>query len=74
MNPQDLLNQNIRMLIGDLQVQLMISNARVQELEAQLAQAMNHDVYKQAGEIPEVSRPNGKDPKGTMPPPSELAR
>jgi hypothetical protein len=52
MNPQDILNQKIRLLIGDLQVQLMISNARIQELEAQLAQA-GHDA-------PEVSKPNGK--------------
>ena len=38
MNPQEILNQNIRLLIGDLQVNLMMANARVAELEAQLAQ------------------------------------
>jgi hypothetical protein len=64
MNPQDILNQNIRMLIGDLQVQLMIANARVQELEAQLAAA------QEAGPIPEVSRPNGKGHDDFMPPPN----
>jgi hypothetical protein len=69
MNPQDILNQNIRLLIGDLQVQLMISNARVQELEGQVAMLQETQVNP-----PEVSRPNGKDPKGTMPPPSEPAR
>ena len=55
MNPQDLLNQNIRMLIGDLQVQLMISNARVQELEAQLAAAQG------SGVEPSAKQPNGRD-------------
>ena len=59
MNPQDILNQNIRMLIGDLQVQLMISNARVQELEAQLA--AHADVA--GAEAPEVSKPNGRAPR-----------
>ena len=62
MNPQDMLNQNIRMLIGDLQVQLMISNARVQELEAQLAAAHL--------DAPEVSRPNGKGRDESAPPPN----
>ena len=55
MNPQDLLNQNIRLLIGDLQVSLLMANARIQELEAQLA--------AKAPEAPEVSRPNGKAPR-----------
>ena len=52
MNPQDLINQNIRMLIGDLQVSLMVANARIQELEAQLAAAMDHPEFKQAEEPP----------------------
>ena len=59
MNPQDVLNQNIRMLIGDLQVSLMMANARIQELETQLAKAMDHEVYKQAEE-PEAPKANGK--------------
>jgi hypothetical protein len=57
MNPQDILNQNIRLLIGDLQVQLIISNARVQELEAQLAGLAPGT---NEAPIPEVSKPNGK--------------
>lgn len=64
MNPQDTLNQSIRLLIGDLQVQLMIANTRVQELEAQLAAA---DTGKH---IPEVSRPNGKGSDDFVPPPN----
>jgi hypothetical protein len=51
-NQQDVLNQQIRMLIGDLQVNLMMANARIQELEAQL--------LARAPEAPEVSKPNGK--------------
>jgi len=57
MNPQDILNQNIRMLIGDLQVQLMIANARVQELEAQVAA-----LQETPANPPEVSKPNGRAP------------
>ena len=64
MNPQEVLNQNIRMLIGDLQVQLMIANARVQELEAMLAA----QTQAQAP-VPEVSRPNGKGSDAFVPPP-----
>jgi hypothetical protein len=57
MNPQDLINQNIRMLIGDLQVNLMVANARVQELEQQLAAA----TQTQADEAPAPApKPNGK--------------
>ena len=56
MNPQDLLNQNIRLLIGDLQVNLMMANARIQELEAQIAAAQ-----AQAEEpLPGEGKPNGK--------------
>jgi hypothetical protein len=65
MNPQDILNQNIRLLIGDLQVQLMISNARVQELEGQVAMLQETLVNP-----PEVSRPNGKGHQGANPPPN----
>jgi hypothetical protein len=56
MNPQDVLNQQIRMLIGDLQVNLMMANARIQELETQLA------VHADAGlpEAPEAPKTNGK--------------
>jgi len=43
MNPQEQLNQNIRVLIGDLQVSLMMANARIQELEGQLAQLQPAD-------------------------------
>jgi hypothetical protein len=60
MNPQEILNQNIRMLIGDLQVNLMMANARIQELEAQLA------VHADAGlpEAPEApAKTNGKAPR-----------
>jgi hypothetical protein len=57
MNPQDTLNQNIRLLIGDLQVNLMMANARIAELEAQLA--AHADGHGEAP-IPEVSKPNGK--------------
>ena len=66
MNSQDVLNQNIRMVIGDLQINLMMANARVQELEAQLAamQAPAEAV------VPEVSRPNGKAHQGSSPPPT----
>jgi hypothetical protein len=68
MNPQDLINQNIRMLIGDLQVNLMVANARVQELEAQLSAAMEHPAFKQAEEpVPEVSKPNGKGKEAAQP-------
>ena len=66
MNPQDILNQNIRLLIGDLQVNLMMANARVQELEAQLA-AMQGSPEPS---IPEVSRPNGKARDEFVPPPN----
>jgi hypothetical protein len=60
MNPQDILNQNIRILIGDLQVNLMIANARVQELELQVA-ALTQAL--QGSPDPEVPgfKPNGRD-------------
>ena len=66
MNPQEILNQNIRMLIGDLQVQVMIANTRIQELETQLAAVQGSPEPS----IPEVSRPNGRDRQGSSPPPT----
>jgi len=54
MNPQDVLNQNIRLLIGDLQVNLMMAQARVAELEAKVEQ-----LSTTVG-VPEVSKPNGR--------------
>ena len=59
MNPQDVLNQQIRLLIGDLQVNLMIANARIQELEAQLS-----------ADDRKAPKPNGKQREGSAPPPS----
>ena len=59
MNPQDILNQNIRLLIGDLQVNLMMANAKIQELEAQLA--AHADGHAEAPEAP--AKPNGKAPR-----------
>jgi len=60
MNPQDILNQNIRLLIGDLQVNLMMANARVAELEAQVG-ALTQALQRNAEEIPEApANGNGK--------------
>ena len=59
MNPQDVLNQQIRLLIGDLQVNLMIANARIQELEAQLSTDDRR-----------APKPNGKQKEGSAPLPS----
>ena len=59
MNPQDILNQNIRLLIGDLQVSLMMANARIQELEAQLKEL-------EAGLEPKT-KTNGKAPNDRAP-------
>lgn len=36
MTGQELIEQNVRMLIGDLQLQLIIARARIAELESQL--------------------------------------
>jgi hypothetical protein len=59
MNPQDVLNQQIRMLIGDLQVNLMMANARIQELEAQLAATAG---APEPGVSDVKPKANGKEP------------
>lgn len=56
MNPQDLINQNIRLALGNLQVELILAQARIQELELQLAKA-TEPVENTV--VPEVSKPNG---------------
>ena len=60
MNSQEHIEQNIRMLIGDLQVRLLIANARIAELE----QGLQEDASKEEPQF----RPNGADiPKEASP-------
>ena len=56
MNPQDLINQNIRLALGNLQVELILAQARIQELELALKQATEQQAEVP---VPEVSKPNG---------------
>lgn len=57
MNPQDLINQNIRLALGNLQVELILAQARIQELELALKQATEQQAEVP---VPEVSKPNGR--------------
>ena len=40
MNMQQMVDANIRMMIGNLQVELVVAQARIAELEAQIAQTV----------------------------------
>jgi hypothetical protein len=68
MNTQELVDQNLKILLGDLQVQLIFARTRISELEAQLAAAAVTGEM-QAVEIPDVARPNGVDLEETKKPP-----
>lgn len=51
MTQQEFIDQNVRMLIGDLQLQLVIARGRIAELEAMLPNP----------EPPAAPMPNGHD-------------
>ena len=48
MTQQEMIDRDIRMLVGDMQVQLIFARARIAELEQQLADA-----------APKQGKPNG---------------
>ena len=57
MNQQQQIEQNVRMTLGDMHLQLIVANARIAELEAQIAAA---ELDKSEPE-PEKLKANGKD-------------
>ena len=44
---QQTIEQNVRLILGDLQIQLVVANARIAELEAQLAAATPEDTKQE---------------------------
>jgi hypothetical protein len=52
---QQQIETNVRMALGDLQLQLIVANAKIAELEQALA-------AKEPEVPPEVAKPNGKSP------------
>lgn len=57
MNTQEIIERDVRMLIGDLHLQLVMARARIQELEQQ--DAVQQQAY----------RPNGKEAPDEAPGP-----
>jgi len=56
MTQQEMIEQNVRLLLGDLQLQVVVLKARVAELEQE---QKDRDLDKQPGDI----KPNGVDLK-----------
>ena len=56
MTQQEIIERDVRLLIGDLHLQLVMARARIQELEA--------GAYPVAEKKGEEGRPNGKHPPG----------
>lgn len=61
---QQNIEQNVRLVIGDLHVNLIMAQARIQELEAQLAELQ----AKTSDEEERRARPNGATKPGATPP------
>lgn len=55
MTVQAIVEQNVRIALGDLHVQLIAANARIAELEQQLANLQQETMME--------TRPNGKVPE-----------
>ena len=53
MTSQDSIEQNVRLALGDLTLQLIVSRAQIEELKGQLADAL-------AATPPEKAKANGK--------------
>ncbi len=53
MTQQERIEQNFRLTLGDMHVQLIVANARIAELEAKIAELET--------EAPPTVKPNGKD-------------